>query len=159
MTTSSTAHQTNTAGTWRFDRNYKNTEQVAAFMPAFLERFAEVAPNLASAYNDSFKGHVAGIEGPDEDTAIYLLQKRKELLELDAKVARALANGFVEVAETGKPLKCSTVVHYGFYMGGTGWSVWYDVRLVPAPCGMVVLRKGARTHGHNLTGGHVLVKV
>ena len=159
MTTSSTAHQTSTTGTWRFDKNYRNTEQVAAFMPAFLERFAELDPTLRFAYNDSFRGHVAGIEGPCEDTAIYLLQQRKDLLELESRVAQALADGFVEVTETAGPLKCSTVVHYGFYMGGTGWKEWQDVRLVPARSGMAVLPKRARTHGHIIIGGHVLVKV
>ena len=159
MTTSSTAHQTSTTGTWRFDKNYRNTEQVAAFMPAFLERFAELDPTLRFAYNDSFRGHVAGIEGPDEDRAIYLLQGRKRLLELEAKIAQALADGFVEVTETAEALKCSTVVHYGFYMDGDGWRQWHDVRLVPARSGMAVLPKRARTHGHSLAGGHVLVKV
>ena len=159
MTTSSTAHQTSTTGTWRFDGNYRNTEQVASFMPAFLERFAELDPTLRFAYNNSFKGHVAGIEGPDEDRAIYLLQCRKSLLELESRVAQALADGFVEVTETAKPLKCSTVVHYGFYMDGDGWRQWQDVRLVPSGSGMAVLPKRARTHGYSLVGGHVLVKV
>ena len=155
------------ASPWRFDKNYRNTEQVAAFMPAFLERFAELDPTLRFAYNDSFKGHVAGIEGPCEDTAIYLLQGRKRLLELESRVAQALADGFVEVTElpsyrvteTAVPLKCCSVVHYGFYTGGTGWKEWHDVRLVPTPSGMAVLPKRARTHGHSLVGGHVLVKM
>ncbi|MHB1772065.1 MAG: hypothetical protein ACYCST_10030 [Acidimicrobiales bacterium] len=147
------------ASPWRFDGNYKNTEQVAAFMPAFLERFAELDPTLRFAYNDSFRGHVAGIEGPCEDTAIYLLQGRKRLLELEAKIAQAVTDGFVEVTETAEPLKCSAVVHYGFYTGGDGWREWHDVRLVPAGSGMAVLSKRARTHGHIIIGGHVLAKL
>lgn len=147
------------ASPWQFDGNYKNTEQVAAFMPAFLERFAELDPTLSFAYNDSFRGHVAGIEGPCEDTAIYLLQGRKRLLELESRVAQALADGFVEVTETAEPLKCSAVVHYGFYMDGDGWKEWHDVRLFPGRQWMTVLPKRARTHGHILVGGRVLVKV
>lgn len=141
--------------TFTFDKNYKNHEQVREYMPAFLAAFAELDPTMRFAYNDQFRGRVAGIEGPCEDTAIYLLQTLKHLDELNAKVAEYLANGWVEVEATEAPVKYKSIVHYGFYMGGTGWQEWHDARLRLSRGhygSAVVLPKGKRTHGQLLSG-------
>jgi hypothetical protein len=110
-------------------------------------------------YNDSFKGHIPGIEGPCEDNAIYLLQTLRELDELAIQVDDALRDGCKPITEIDHTIKCETVIFYGFYMGGTGWKEWHNVRLVPGLTGLAVLPKGARTRGFNLFGGKVLAKV
>jgi hypothetical protein len=146
-----------TTTTFRFDRDYKNTEQVRPYLRAFLAAHAEIVGAGQYPYNASFKGKV-GAEGPDEDTAIYLLQTLKELDELRAKVAGALADGFEQVDHLDEGVtKYRVVVHYGWYMGGTGWQAWDDARLVIQHRSRFVMPKGKRTNGH-LLSGKVLVK-
>jgi hypothetical protein len=147
----------NAPAEFRFDRDYDNKGQVAEFLPEFLAVHAEITGADEFPYNDSFKGRIAGIAGPDEDTAIYLLQNLKALNELDALVAKRLAEGYEEITELDKITKFKVVVHYGYYMGGTGWQQWPDARLVPPgaaqyPKSWCVLPKGRRTNGVLLQG-------
>jgi hypothetical protein len=142
----------NAPRSFRFDRNYDNKDQVAEFLPEFLAVHAEITDAGEYPYNDSFKGRIPGIEGPDEDTAIYLLQTLKSLRELDALVAERLAEGYEHITALDGITKFRVVVHYGFYMGGTGWQQWPDARLVPPgaaryPRSWSVLPKGRRTNG------------
>lgn len=152
--------------TWRFNRNYDDKEQVAEFLPRFLEVKAAIIEAGGYPYNDSFKGRIPGIEGPDEDSAIYLLQQSAHLQDLDSKVTAYLNAGFEKIETVDAITKFARVVHYGFYTGGTGWQEWQDARLVPqdrpqqaAVSGKIkaVLPKGRRTRG-NLIWGKVLVK-
>lgn len=144
--------------TYEFDRDYKNTEQVREFMPAFLAAFAEIDPSLSFAYNDQFLGKIPAIEGNSEKTAIYLLQTLKRLDELAARIAAMPA--LRECEHLDEITKFSLIVHYGFYSGGTGYEEFMNARLVPSQASgypYMVLTKGKRTHGHLLTGGKVLV--
>lgn len=152
--------------TWTFNRNYDDKEQVAEFLPRFLEVKAEILDAGAYPYNDSFKGRIPGIEGPNEDSAIYLLQGAAHLQDLERKIDAYLADGFEKIDSLAATTKFKCVVHYGFYMGGTGWTEYKDARLIPqdrpkqaAVTGNIraVLPKGRRTHGH-LIHGKVLVK-
>lgn len=144
---------TETASTgFTFDRNYDNHDQVAEFLPAYLQVYNEIIDAGEYPYNDSFKGRIPGIAGPDEDKAIYLLQGLRALQELEAQVAAALAEGYEHITELDGITKFRMVVHYGFYMGGTGWQQWPDARLVPPGAGRFpeswcVLPKGRRTNG------------
>lgn len=152
---------------WRFNGDYHDHEQVAEFFPGYLKAFEQL--DGAYPYNDSFKGRIVGIEGEHEDTAIYLLQGTRALIETFEQVAEARADGCVDLEEVGltEITKFSRIVQYGWYMGGTGFREWADARLVPetnprqeAITGRAhaVLPKGRRTHGHILGGGKVLVK-
>ena len=145
--------------TFRFNRNYKDLEQVAAYYPAYLTVYERMTEAGAYPYNDNFKGRIPGIEGPDEDTAIYLLQGMRSMRELEAKVDAALADGYeaVDRDTVQGTTKYATIVHYGYYMGGTGWNVWKDARLVRNGSNVVVLPKGKRTNGF-LLQAKVMVK-
>jgi hypothetical protein len=151
--------------TWQFNKNYKDLNQVAAFLPDYLTVYDEIRKTGQYPYNDSFKGRVSGIEGEDEDTAIYLLQKTRhqfelqaKVFELQAKVNEALDTGFQPLDTVDSETKFTSVIHYAFENGETGWQRWNQARVIPHNNnGMAVLPKGKRTHGHILYG-KVLVK-
>jgi hypothetical protein len=146
--------------TWQFNRNYDDLSQVEPFLPAFLAVHAEVAHGDL-AYNDDFKGRIPGIEGPDENRAIYMLQTLKSVNELNAQVEQYLADGGARIETLSETTKFASVVRYGWYMGGTGWHEWQDARIVPderTGTPKYVLPKGKRTHGHLIDGGRILAK-
>jgi hypothetical protein len=138
--------------TFVFDKNYRNDEQVRPYMEAFLAVYPEVeAAGNGTAYNDSFRGLIPAIAGDDEDTAIYLLQTLRRLDQLAVQIEEFLADGGEEVTTLDK-VRRGTVVHVGFYMGGTGWTQWDEARLLPRDGKpYAVIPKGKRTHGHTLT--------
>ena len=142
---------------FHFDNDYRNLEQVRSFIPDFLARFAELDPQMSFAYNRDFRCHM-GLTG-DEDTAIFLCQALKRLDEITEQVAQALARGYVEINEVNEPMKCCSVIAYGFNSDGTGWQQFADCRLVHGITGRAVLPKRARTKGYNLWTGHVLAKL
>lgn len=150
-----------------FNKKYDDHDQVAEFFPAYMAVYEEITGAGRYPYNDSFKGRIPGIEGPNEDTAIYLLQGTRYLQELQVQIDAALADGCEPLDSLDIETKFSRVIHYGFYMGGTGWQEWNDARLIPqdrpkqaAITGGIkaVLPKGKRTHGHFISGGKILVK-
>ena len=119
-----------------FDKNYRNDEQVRPYMEEFLSAFDRlVRPGHDSVYNDRFKGQIPSLAGTDsdnEDTAIYLLQNLRRLdIEAATRAAFVEAGGRKVTADDIQPGQTlrGTVVHSGFYMGGTGWDVREDVRL------------------------------
>ncbi len=157
---------TTTTTTFRFNKDYKDLDQVAQFLPAFLDVYTDIVATGRYTYNDSFRGRIVGLDAAtpkDEDTAIYMLQTLKNIRELEAKVESCLADGYAPVDSDSltTTTKFHKIVEYGFYMGGTGWREWTEARLVPSskPAGgwLTVLPKGKRTHGH-LINGKVLVK-
>ncbi|MHB1782740.1 MAG: hypothetical protein ACYCTE_08620 [Acidimicrobiales bacterium] len=129
-------------------------------MPAHLQRYEELRTAGEYPYNDSFKGHLGLSAGSDESTAIYLCQTLRRLDEDRAQIAAALADGFqpIEHDAVTDPIRGSVIEH-GFYVGGTGFRCWDDVRLVrTGRNGLAILAKGARTRGHILSVSGVLVK-
>ncbi|MHB1783516.1 MAG: hypothetical protein ACYCTE_12690 [Acidimicrobiales bacterium] len=145
---------------FRFDRNYENSEQVRHLMPAYLRRYESLRADGEYPYNDSFKGHLGLTADSDEDTAIYLCQTLRRLDEDRALIVAALAEGFqpIEYDAVAGPIRGSVIEH-SFYVGGTGFRRWDDVRRVRSGRnGLAVLAKGARTRGHILSGHGVLVK-
>ena len=139
-----------------WNRDYHDTEQVRPFMAAYLARRAEIVGSGEYPYNDSFRGHL-GILGEEEDRAIYLCQRLYALDELRAQVDAAIVEGFAPALREDLPLRGS-VIQYGWYVGGTGFKRWDDVRVVPAyGTEMAVLPPRARTRGHILQGT-VLIK-
>jgi hypothetical protein len=146
---------------FRFDKNYGNTEQVRHLMAAYLHRYEELRAAGKYPYNDSFKGHLGLTAESDEDTAIYLCQRLRQLDAVRVQFDAALAEGFqpIEYDAVAGPIRGSVIEH-SFYVGGTGFRRFDDVRLVRSGRnGLAVLAKGARTRGHILTGHGVLVKV
>jgi len=146
---------------WTFDRKNRNDlGQVAEFYPAYLARYTELREARQYPYNDSFKGHIPGIEGPDEDRAIYMLQTLHRVREMEATIAERRADGWrdLDPAEvSGSLVRFAGVAQYGFYVGGTGWQEWERPRLTRVNSSLWVIPAGKRTHGHMISG-RVLVK-
>lgn len=144
--------------TWFFNRDYKDLEQVAEFLPAYLDVFRELEAAGQYPYNHSFKGRIPGIEGPAEDTAIFLLQQTRHMREYEAQVDAYRADGYEPLdvfPET--PTRFAGVVHYGWRNGEDGIAQWTDARLLMFNGARVVMPKGKRTNGYRLDG-KVLVK-
>lgn len=109
-----------------FNKNYKDLEQVAEFLPAFNAAYAEGTAAGRYPYNDSFKGRVPGIGGEDEDTAIYLLQGLRRQIERDAKVSSYLANGYERIEHVNGTERFKAVVLYDDLHGGGRRGVWFE---------------------------------
>ena len=145
--------------TWEFNKDYKDLSQVAEFYPAYLAVYEEIQAAGRYPYNDDFKGRIPGIEGPREDTAIYLLQKARHQLEHDAKVAAYRADGWHDFdpaeIETG-PARYAGVMEHGFE-NGTGIRKWDSARVTRFHSSLAVLPARCRTRGH-VVYGQLLVK-
>lgn len=146
--------------TWAWNNDYKDLGQVEEFYPAYLAVYEELREAGQYPYNDSFKGRIPGIEGPREDTAIYLLQKLRGMHAHEAKLAAYRADGWRDFdrSELGDaPARFAGVVDHGFEMGGSGWREWENARLTPYHSSVMVLPGRNRTNGHLVTG-QLLVK-
>lgn len=157
-----------------FNKDYKDLDQVAPFWDAYDAVYQELHASGMYPYNSRFKGRIPGIEGEDEDTAIYLLQCERHRREMMAQVEAAIGRGYVPYAvynfETGrlvmqKPFEAATqptrfagVVRYGWYSGKDGFAEWSDVRVVQRhPSMLTIIPKGKR-NGSPLCGGTFLVR-
>lgn len=146
------------APVWRFNRDYDDVEQVAPFLPDFLTRLAELEAAGQYRYNDSFRGSIPGIAGPDEDRGIYLLQGLERQRAQDAKVAELLARGYERVETLDGVRRFAHVVLYPTRRGGGEWAEYRQARLVPRNGGpYAVLPKGKRTNGYSIGDRAVLV--
>jgi hypothetical protein len=150
-----------------FNRNYKDLDQVAGFLPAFRARLAELEAAGKYRYNDDFKGHVPGIEGPDEDTAIYLLQGLDHALKVRERAEQAIADGYRPIKSVERITRFSGVIVYDDEKRTRGpeWQEWQGARLIPETnenfnpgeiCTVLPARK--RTNGTRVNGRKVLVK-
>lgn len=113
-----------------WDRNHDNNEQVRPYMNQFLDAHREITADGGFPYNDSFKNRIVGIAGSaDEDRAIYMLQQLKSLDELAVQIAEYKAAGGIDIEnlEEGTVYRGS-VVRYGYYVGGTGFTRYDSVR-------------------------------
>lgn len=159
-------------GTWRtdvfiFNKDYKDLLQVVDYLPRFMEVLVEIEGRGQYRYNDSFKGRIPGIEGPDEDAAIYLLQGLERDCEERCKIVEFLNQGYEPVTTLTEATKFRHIIVFegeGQSMAG-GWSEFRDARLVPYDYGPQsevtgrihgVLPKGKRTIGHAVNGRQVL---
>lgn len=146
--------------TWTWNNDYKDLGQVEGFYPAYLAVYEELRAAGQYPYNDSFKGRVAGIEGPREDTAIYLLQQLRSVREMETQVAEHRAAGWRDFdpaeIEAG-PVRFAGVAQYGWYMGGDGFQEWSNARLTRYYSSVMLLTGRHRTSGH-LLEGRLIVK-
>lgn len=133
-------------------------ERLAPFLPAFLVVLAEIEAAGKYRYNASFKGRVPGIEGDDEDTAIYLLQGLERDRREAARVQELLAAGYEHVTHVGTPQKYSHVVLYTTKKMAGEWAEYHDVRVTGTTKGLPygLIPKGRRTHGYAVAGRQVL---
>ena len=145
---------------FRWNKEYEDYEQVAHLLPAFRARLAELTEAGQYRYNDSFKGHIPGAEGPNEDTAIYLLQRLDREREQELRVARLLLDGYTDVDALDKDTRYSHIVIFTHGRTFKGeWQEWREARLTPRDGRpYAVIPKGKRTHGHLISGRRVLVK-
>ena len=144
-----------------FDKNYKNNEQVRPYFEDYSRVRAELDAANQYPYNDLFKGRIPGIDGPNEDTAIYLLQTMHDLDALAVRIEDFLAQDgarwiTAEDLATTQILR-GTVVDTGFYVGGTGWKAYESARLVISGGSASVLPKGKRSRGYLLCGRVLLL--
>jgi hypothetical protein len=152
--------------TW--NKDYKDLEQVAGWLPEFTALRAEAVKAEGYAYDAFFKGKIPGIAGDREDTAIYLLQGLYRQREMDARIAGWLADGYRLIDSVPAVTKFARVILYRADRSGT-WHEYQDARLVPEARPVqaevtgrisMLLRKGQRTHGVlvGVNGFAVLVK-
>lgn len=146
--------------TFRFNRDYDNLEQVAQYLPRFLEVLAEIEAAGRYRYNDLFKGRIPGIEGPDEDTAIYLLQGLERKRRQDARVAALLADGYDFVEQPADRQRFSAVALVPVRRMGGEFKEYADVRVTLDAYGRPwgLLPKGARTRGVQIGDRRILAK-
>lgn len=144
-----------------FNNNYKDKEQVRQFMPRFIELREAMAAAGQYPYNSCFVGKIPGAEGPNEETAIYLLQCLYSI-EAEQRAMAQLRTELEPLTELAETQKFSRIVAYeaGHYVGGTGRRQSFeDARIVPRDGKpYVVLPKGKRTKGYRIAGAEVLVK-
>jgi len=143
---------------WRFNKEYDDMEQVAQFLPAFLDVLTEIESAGQYRYNDSFKGRIPGIAGACEDTAIYLLQGLERARKESARIEELLAAGYVYVTELPATRKYGHVVLTPTRHMGEEWAEFHDARVVPnGGRPYAILGKGRSVNGHLISGRNVLV--
>jgi len=134
--------------TFIWNRDYGDHAQVEPFYAEYLAARQAMEARGAYPYDDSFAGLIPGLAGPDEGTAIYLLQTLHRLKEVQGRIEAFLADGGERIEALDETIWCERVACYGFYVGGTGWREHHDVRLVPrGGKPYMVMAKGARTRG------------
>jgi len=149
------------AGPFRFDGDYGNPEQVRPYLEGFARRHTELVTAGRFPYNAELRGHIPGIEGPDESAAFWLLRLLSDLEEIAAKREEFIASGAREITladlADGQVLR-GTVVQCGFNQRGTGWLRFDSARVLPRRGWMFLLEKGRRTNGRWLARGTVLIR-
>jgi hypothetical protein len=139
--------------TW--NRDYKDLEQVAEWLPEYTEVRAAAIKAEGYPYDAFFKGKIPGLVGDREDTAIYLLQGLYRQREMDARITAWLADGYRSLTELDAVTKFPHVILYRADRSGT-WHEYADARLVPEAKAnqaevtgkiSVLIPKGKRTNG------------
>lgn len=140
-----------------FDRDYGNLAQVEPFLAEFTKLHDGITAAGRYAYNDDFKGLIAGLAGDDEGTGIYLLQGLRRQKIQDAYVAQLIAGGYevieeVTVADAVKRYRHLVLIPNGRMSGEQ--AEYHDARLIAGADGKPygVLPKGKRTRGHLVLG-------
>lgn len=145
---------------WIFNKDYNDLGQVQDFYAGYLAARLQLTSAGQYPYNDSFRGRIPGIVGPDEDTAIYLLQTLRKVREMERQVTARREAGwrdFTPAELDSGPVRYAGIAEYGWYMGGDGFREWGNARLARYGRSVMVLPGRRRTNGH-LISGRLLVK-
>lgn len=148
--------------TWTFNGNYKDLAQVDPFIGYYTTRLNDILAAGMFPYNDSFKGHLGATfaTSKDEDSAIYLCQGVKHLIATAHKVNEAWNAGLRPIAIhdlSNQPRKFERVIEFGWYMDGSGFADYTNVRLLEHHHTIVILRPRQRTNG-SIVFGQVLAR-
>lgn len=117
-------------------------------------------------YNSHFRNYIPGIDAAsgtsddDRETAIYHLQDRYDREQDKAKLAKFVERGAVQITpESFAPgeVRRGTVAVVGEYMGGTGFRLYKDVRVLVQRGYLVALPKGAKKYGYPLMRGDIFM--
>lgn len=145
--------------TFVFDKTYANLEQVAPWLDAFNAVYDEILAGGGYPYNDSFKGRIPGIFGPNENTGIYLLQGLRREREQAARVVALREQGYADVEKMVPKSKVaySRIVLYSTGRGGQVIE-HENARLVSDAQGVpyAVLPKGKVKRGYRIDSRKVL---
>lgn len=150
-----------TQAEWHFNRSWDDLEQVAEFLPDFMDVLAELTSAGRYRYNDSFMGRIPGIAGiAEEGRAIYLLQGLEHAREEAARVASLIQTGYVYVTHLDAVRRFSHIALVPTRRMGEPWAEFHDARLVSSVVTFephAVIPKGKRTNGFPVGSRAVLV--
>lgn len=146
-----------------FNKDYDDKSQVEPFMDAYTTIRDELDAAGKYPYDAEFEGRIPAIAGPNEKTAIYLMQSVHRIRQEQRRIQELRDSGYLEVTTLAARTRFEHIVVYqpGYYSGGTGLiSEYRDARLVPDASGKphAILPKGKRTNGYQASSGLVLVK-
>ncbi|WIB65428.1 hypothetical protein [Curtobacterium sp. MCBD17_040] len=140
-----------------FNGRYQDNEQVRHLYPEYAAVRADLEEKGAYPYNDSFKGRLPSLattNDDSEDTAIYLLQTMHSLDEVKRDVQAFRDAGGYEAADipVGE-VRRGTLARYGWYMGGTGWQTYENVRVTRDTRGRVLLKEPRQRSWRTISDG------
>ncbi|WIE81088.1 hypothetical protein [Curtobacterium sp. MCSS17_016] len=142
-----------------WDGDYDNHEQVR---PLFAD-YERIRDELTEAgkypYNDSFKGRIPALAAASEsheDTAIYMLQQMRSRDEMHRSREAFIADGGYDVEEIVGEQR-GDIATYGYYVGGTGWSVIENAR-VKRESGRTLVKEPRQRNWRVLGAGNALFK-
>lgn len=129
--TEATVSLTSPAKPFAWDGDYGNHEQVRPYFADYERVHDELTEAGKYPYNSSFKGRIPGLDATsdsDEDTGIYMLQNLRRRDEMHRNRDAFVADGGYDVTEI-VGVQRGDVATYGYYVGGSGWSVIKDARV------------------------------
>jgi hypothetical protein len=142
-----------------FDRDYDNHEQVRPYFADYENVRMEIEDAGKYPYDASFKGQIqslAGTSDKDETTAIYMLQQMYSRDQMNRDVRAFTAAGGYDVEEVIGEQR-GDLATYGYYVGGTGWSVIEDAR-VKRENGRTLVKEPRQRNWRVLGAGKALFK-
>ncbi len=142
-----------------WDNDYDNYEQVRPYFAEYQQVRDELTEAGKYPYNDSFKGRIpalAAASDSHEDTAIYMLQQMRSRDEMHQNRDAFIADGGYDVEEVIGEQR-GDLATYGYYVGGTGWSVITDAR-VKREYGRTLVKEPRQRNWRVLSSGKALFK-
>jgi hypothetical protein len=157
--TEATVSLTTPAEPFVFDKDYDNYEQVRPYFADYENTRIELEDAGKYPYDESFKGQLpslAGTSDKDETTAIYMLQQMYSREQMNREVRAFTAAGGRD-AEGVVGEQRGDLATYGYYVGGTGWSVIKDAR-VKRENGRTMVKEPRQRNWRVLGAGNALFK-
>ena len=133
-----------------WDNDHENNEQVRPYYAAYLVERERVIAAHGFPRIYAFKGSIPELEGPNEETAIYMLGVMHDLDEVKVKVDEFVAAGAVDAGtlERGREYR-GTVARHGWHMGGAGgWTMFESARVVSYGADQVLVTEKGKKQGY-----------